>query len=213
MVLAAVALEVKEAGGVPGGGGEPGLGGRPHCERCSSRVFRKVGYREVADRYGFELSLDTEWEGVPHPDGQVVKRVEVIKPVLRVDGIINLPKFKTHAFMIFTGATKNLFGVIPGLTKVGVSRQVRHSASASPACFWTWPRSCARGSASWTPSWPWRGRARAPGARPRPLGLLMAGDRHGGHRRGLLPHRRVRRRPRCRCFGRPRPGTVGGPSC
>jgi ferredoxin len=36
-----------------------------------------------------------------------------------VDGIINLPKAKTHTFMGLTGAVKNLFGFIPGLKKVG----------------------------------------------------------------------------------------------
>ena len=33
------------------------------------------------------------------------------------DGIINLPKFKTHTLMTFTGAVKNLFGLLPGNTK------------------------------------------------------------------------------------------------
>ena len=33
------------------------------------------------------------------------------------DVVITLPKFKTHTFMMFTGAVKNLFGCIPGLEK------------------------------------------------------------------------------------------------
>ncbi len=51
-------------------------------------------------------------------------------PILRADGVINLAKFKTHMFMIFTGATKNLFGVIPGLNKVGY-----HARLADPLRF------------------------------------------------------------------------------
>ena len=117
-VLAAVALAVKEVGAIPIVAESPGSGIVP-SRKVLDRVFRKAGYREVADLYGFELNVDPEWEGVAHPDGQVIKRVEVIKSVLQVDGVINLPKLKTHAFMIFTGATKNMFGVIPGLTKVG----------------------------------------------------------------------------------------------
>jgi uncharacterized protein (DUF362 family)/NAD-dependent dihydropyrimidine dehydrogenase PreA subunit len=117
-VLAAVALEVKEAGATPIVVESPGSGIIPST-RVIERVFRKIGYQDVADKYGFALSTQTDWEGVAYPDGQTVKRVEVIKAALEVDGLINLPKFKTHAFMIFTGATKNMFGVIPGLTKVG----------------------------------------------------------------------------------------------
>ena len=117
-VLAAVALEVKEAGATPIVVESPGSGIIP-SSRVLERVFRKCGYQEMADLYGFALSTETEWEGVAHPDGHVVKRVEMIKSALQMDGIINVPKFKTHAFMVFTGATKNLFGVIPGLTKVG----------------------------------------------------------------------------------------------
>ncbi len=33
--------------------------------------------------------------------------------------IINLPKFKTHNLTTITGAIKNMFGVVPGFTKVG----------------------------------------------------------------------------------------------
>jgi uncharacterized protein (DUF362 family)/Pyruvate/2-oxoacid:ferredoxin oxidoreductase delta subunit len=117
-VLAAVALAVKEVGATPVVVESPGSGIVPST-KALTRVFRKAGYTQVAEQYGFELNVDTEWEGVAQPDGQVIKRVEVVKRVLQVDGLINLPKFKTHAFMIFTGATKNLFGVIPGLTKVG----------------------------------------------------------------------------------------------
>jgi uncharacterized protein (DUF362 family)/Pyruvate/2-oxoacid:ferredoxin oxidoreductase delta subunit len=117
-VVAAVALEVKEAGATPIVMESPGSGIIP-SPRAIERIFRKIGYQDMADKYGFTLSAQTDWEGVAYPDGQTVKRVEVIKAALEVDGIINLPKFKTHAFMIFTGATKNMFGVIPGLTKVG----------------------------------------------------------------------------------------------
>ena len=117
-VLAAVALEVKEAGANPIMLESPGSGIIP-SSKVLERLYRKVGYQDMADRYGFSISLDTDWEGVAVPDGRKIKRVEMIKAALQVDGIINLPKFKTHAFMTFSGATKNLFGGIPGLTKVG----------------------------------------------------------------------------------------------
>jgi glycosyltransferase involved in cell wall biosynthesis/Flp pilus assembly protein TadD/GT2 family glycosyltransferase/ferredoxin len=41
----------------------------------------------------------------------------VTNALLDADGIINVPKAKTHVFTYFTGALKNLYGVIPGLKK------------------------------------------------------------------------------------------------
>lgn len=39
------------------------------------------------------------------------------KKILETSFIINVPKFKTHSLMTFTGAIKNLYGMIPGNTK------------------------------------------------------------------------------------------------
>ncbi len=53
------------------------------------------------------------------PAGRVLKQAEVIAPVAEADGVFDLPKLKTHVLMSMTGAVKNLFGVLPGLSKVG----------------------------------------------------------------------------------------------
>ncbi|MCL5735717.1 MAG: DUF362 domain-containing protein, partial [Actinobacteria bacterium] len=90
-----------------------------HVGSVVERVYRRTGMRAAADAHGFELNDDMGWQAVPNPEGRLMRRVEVMNPILAADGVINLAKFKTHAFMIFTGATKNLFGVIPGLNKVG----------------------------------------------------------------------------------------------
>jgi ferredoxin len=120
------------------------------------------------------LSVDSEWEGVPHPGGQVVKRVEVIKSVLKVDGIISIPKFKTHAFMIFTGATKNMFGVIPGLTKVGYHgkfpQKDRFAGMLIDVASLVKPRLSIMDAIL-----AMEGKGPGTGGTPRPLGLLMAG--------------------------------------
>ncbi len=117
-VLAAVALEVREAGASPVVLESPGSGIIP-SPRVLARQFAKAGYQAVADSNGFELSLETEWDWVPYAEGRAFKKVEIVRSAMQVDGLINIPKFKTHSWMILTGATKNLFGLIPGLTKVG----------------------------------------------------------------------------------------------
>ena len=117
-VVAAVALEVMEAGAHPVVVESPGAGilySRPVLER----VFRKTGLKAVAERHSFELNLDTGSETVAHPEARLARRVDVVSPILAADGVINLAKFKTHNFMTFTGAVKNMFGVVPGLNKVG----------------------------------------------------------------------------------------------
>ena len=208
-VLAAVALAVKEAGATPIVVESPGSGIVPFAGRCWNGVFRKAGYREVADRYGFELSVDPEWEGVLHPDGRLFKRVEVMQlGPAGATALINLPKFKTHAFMIFTGATKNLFGVIPGLTKVGYHGKFAEP-KRSPACCSTWPRSCAPGSASWTPSWRWRATARVRGARPAPRACSWPARDTVAMDVALLRHRRVSIPQPSRCWRRPATGACG----
>lgn len=118
LLVAAVALAVREAGGYPVVVESPGAGVVP-LKSVMVGVFRRAGYREVADRYDFELSYETDWDTIRHPDGQHVHRVELLRSYLDCDGLINLSKFKTHTFQVLSGATKNLFGLIPGLTKVG----------------------------------------------------------------------------------------------
>ena len=129
LLVAAVALAVKEAGGYPVVVESPGAGVVP-LKSVMVGVFRKAGYRDVADRYGFELSYDTGWEVVSNPEGRRVHRVELLNSFLTCDGLINLSKFKTHTFQVLSGATKNLFGLIPGLTKVGY-----HAKLADPRSF------------------------------------------------------------------------------
>lgn len=172
-VLAAAALEVMEAGASPVVVESPGSGIVP-SSWVLARLFAKVGYQEVADYYGFAVSLDTDWEGVSIPDGGTIKRMEVVKPALQVDGIISLPKFKTHTFMIFTGATKNLFGFIPGLTKVGYhgkfSQKEQFAGMLLDVASLMRPRlSIMDGVVAM------EGKGPGTGGTPRKLGLLLAG--------------------------------------
>jgi ferredoxin len=53
-----------------------------------------------------------------------------MRPIVHADGVINLPKLKTHMFMTLSGAVKNLFGVIPGLNKASY-----HARLADPRRF------------------------------------------------------------------------------
>lgn len=172
-VVGAVALAVKEAGGHPVVVESPGTG-VVHVRPVIERAFRKAGYQEVAERYGFELCLDMDGQAVSCPDAVVAKRLEVMSPILRVDGVINLAKFKTHMFMIFTGATKNLFGVIPGLNKAAYHARLndrrRFADMLLDVAYFVRPRlSIVDGILAMEGDGP------GTGGKPRPLGVLVAG--------------------------------------
>jgi ferredoxin len=54
---------------------------------------------------------------VENPEGRLVKRFRLAKALGSSDLLVSLPKLKTHQLMYYTGAIKNLFGLIPGLEK------------------------------------------------------------------------------------------------
>jgi uncharacterized protein (DUF362 family)/NAD-dependent dihydropyrimidine dehydrogenase PreA subunit len=55
--------------------------------------------------------------------GKFLNKVYISQACLEADYIINLPKLKTHSFTIYTGAVKNMFGVIPYGLRLKYHRQ------------------------------------------------------------------------------------------
>ena len=117
-VVEAVVKIVQEVGGIPFIADSPGSG-IPHTEKRLKKLYEATGMLEVAERAGISTISDPTASEVSFPDGIVIKRLEVIQPLLEADVVINLPKLKTHVYTIFTGATKNLFGIVPGYAKPG----------------------------------------------------------------------------------------------
>lgn len=116
-VVEAVAKLVKEAGGTPVICDSPG--GALHKEAVLRSLYEKTGMAAAAAAAGAELAMDSSTRTVSLPEGKVLRQTEIITPVAEADGVIDLCKMKTHVLMSMTGAVKNLFGVIPGLSKVG----------------------------------------------------------------------------------------------
>lgn len=106
---------VVSAGGVPVVGDSPGGTNSPGSVR---RLWQETGIGAMCAEEGAELILlDDECTRVPSPLGSLYGAFTVGKAVVDADVVITVPKFKTHGFMMFTGAVKNLFGCIPGLEK------------------------------------------------------------------------------------------------
>jgi len=126
-VVKAVVRLVQEAGGHAVIGDSPG---GPFRSVWLQAVYQRSGMTQVAEETGAELNFDFGEELLPHPEGQRVKALDVGTYVTSADVVISLPKLKTHGFMQLSGATKNLFGVIPGTTKAGY-----HAKLAAPEDF------------------------------------------------------------------------------
>jgi uncharacterized protein (DUF362 family)/Pyruvate/2-oxoacid:ferredoxin oxidoreductase delta subunit len=116
--VAAVARLVKKQVAIPIIADSPGSG-YAYNKKTLDKTYRMCGIERVAEEEGIEINFDPTYDIVSFPKGKLIKRFEVITPVLEADGVFNLCKLKTHLFMHMTGAVKNNFGVIPGLTKPG----------------------------------------------------------------------------------------------
>ncbi len=80
-------------------------------------VYTRTGMLLLAEELGIALA-DFETEvPVSFPKGKQNKRFVLARGVVEVDGIISLPKLKTHHLTRLTAAIKNQFGCIPGILK------------------------------------------------------------------------------------------------
>lgn len=80
-------------------------------------VYNKCKMTEVEERTCALLNRNFDTETVDY-HGEVLSDCDVISSFLEADVVINVAKLKTHSFAGYTGAVKNLFGLIPGLVKV-----------------------------------------------------------------------------------------------
>jgi len=103
LFVKAVANIVKDAGGLPFVGDSPAFGTA----------------RQVAAGCGLLRLL--EKEGVPvvslKRNRRYGRNVRITRSIDDFDSIINLPKLKAHGQMLFTGAVKNLYGMVSGKVK------------------------------------------------------------------------------------------------
>jgi len=91
-------------------------GDSPSFGKAESNL-RRAGLKQVGDELGFILADFDAGREVSHKDALLVKKMVLANGVLDNDGLISLPKLKTHGLVRFTGAVKNQFGCVPGLLK------------------------------------------------------------------------------------------------
>ncbi|MDT8442233.1 MAG: DUF362 domain-containing protein [Desulfuromonadales bacterium] len=108
-------LLAQAAGGTVSVGDSPGLG-RPR------EVARKCGILQVIEETGATFAPFAESVPVHSPSG-MFHQLEIARDALDAEVIINLPKLKTHQMIGYTGAVKNLFGLVVGMRKARLHLQ------------------------------------------------------------------------------------------
>ncbi len=109
-VFKAVVNALVNAGATVTYGDSPAMG-------SLSKVAKKTGFSRVADEFNikpadFRTGVDVFFE-----KGLLNRRFTIAKAISDTDGLISLPKLKTHGLQKLTGAVKNQFGCVPGIGK------------------------------------------------------------------------------------------------
>lgn len=107
--------------------------GGPFNERILKGIYKYCGIEDIANEVGAELNYNTNSVEVKNEKGIILKTMEVAEMVTNVDKVISVSKLKTHGMMLFTGAVKNMFGIIPGLHKAEYHFKMPHIEDFSQA--------------------------------------------------------------------------------
>ncbi len=106
LIIAAVARHCLDRGARVTVGDSPAFG-------TAQAIAEAIGLPELLRPLG--VNVVTLHRGVPVTSANVPVRVSA--DALEADLIVNLPKFKAHSQMRFSGAVKNLFGCVTGVRK------------------------------------------------------------------------------------------------
>lgn len=91
-------------------GDSPGFG-KPEA------ALRKAGLAAAAEEYGARMANFTDGREVSYPNSPFTRRFFLTEGALACDGIVSIAKFKSHALTRMTGAVKNQFGCVAGMSK------------------------------------------------------------------------------------------------
>ncbi|NLM04332.1 MAG: DUF362 domain-containing protein [Clostridiales bacterium] len=80
-------------------------------------IYRACGIEKIANEVGAKLNYNTNSMDIKNEDGLILKKITAIEVLKEVDKVISVSKLKTHGMMMFTGAVKNMFGIVAGLEK------------------------------------------------------------------------------------------------
>ncbi|KPU28349.1 iron-sulfur protein [Caloranaerobacter sp. TR13] len=91
--------------------------GGPFNSRALKGIYRACGIEAIANEVNAKLNYNTNTMEVKNVQGKILKGLAVTEMLKDVDKVISVSKLKTHGMAMFTGAVKNMFGIIPGVLK------------------------------------------------------------------------------------------------
>ena len=121
-IVKAVVSYVEKRGGTVTIADSPG---GPYNKKYLDILYKETKMTEACSDQTI-LNYDEKSRVADYKNAMVLKRLDIIEPYFTNDIIINLAKLKTHCFAYYTGATKNLFGFIPGLIKAEYHFRLKH---------------------------------------------------------------------------------------
>ena len=109
-ILKAVAKNLIVTGARVSYGDSSGFG------KCEVNM-EKAQLKSAGDELGLKIADFDKGRITSHRESLLVKQFTIANGVLDCDGLISLPKMKSHGLTRFTGAVKNQFGCVPGTFK------------------------------------------------------------------------------------------------
>ena len=97
------------------------LGDSPGGTAPVKKVWQETGIFELAAKHSIKLVQFGE-NGVVYKKGNGID-YHLARIYWDVDAVINVCKYKTHSLMSYTGAIKNLYGLIPGVKKTDYHKE------------------------------------------------------------------------------------------
>ncbi len=110
MIFKAVAEILKEQGAILSYGDSPAF-------QSPESAANKTGISKIAEDLDISFADFRKGKEIYFDKGIQNKKFIIANGVIESDGVISLPKMKTHGFQRVTGAVKNQFGCVPGTLK------------------------------------------------------------------------------------------------
>ncbi len=92
------------------------VGDSTMTKTLTSITFKRSKIKKICEEEGVKLINFFESERIKvklnHPDYDIEENIYLPKEIHDVDLVINIPKLKTHNGYVYTGAIKNLFGLL-----------------------------------------------------------------------------------------------------
>lgn len=98
-------------------GAEKVLVGESPAVVPSMHAAKASGMLKAVEKAGGEWVDFSEMETLHFEGGTLIKSIDFAKPFFKADLVVSLCKLKSHQLMAYTGAMKNLFGLVVGLNK------------------------------------------------------------------------------------------------